>query len=49
MNFGESSYGEISYGDSIELAAPIIPEVGVETRELILTIELDLIAVVAPA
>ena len=43
--YGEAAYAEISYGDSIELAAPIIPEVGLESRELIIVLEIDVIAI----
>ena len=46
--YGEAAYAEISYGDSIELAAPIIPEVGLETRELIIVLEIDAIAIALP-
>lgn len=43
--YGEASLGETALAEGVDGAAPIIPEVGVETRQLIFVIELDLIAV----
>lgn len=44
--YGEAAYAETSYADAVQLAAPIIPEVLLETRELVIVVEIDLIAVV---
>lgn len=43
--YGEAAYAETSYADSLQTAVPIIPEVGFETRELVIVVEIDLIAV----
>jgi hypothetical protein len=43
--FGEGSLAESALAESAGGAEPIIPEVGVETRQLVFVIELDLIAV----
>ena len=39
--YGDSAYAESGYADVPDLGAPIIPEVGVETRQLVFVIEID--------
>ena len=46
LMYGEAAYAETSYAEASGLAAPIIVEVGQETRELIIAIEIELIQVV---
>ena len=43
--YGDASYAESAYGEGVGLAAPIIPEVGLETRQLVYAIELELISI----
>jgi hypothetical protein len=43
--FGEGSLAESALAEGVSGAEPIIPEVGVETRQLVFVIEMNLIAV----
>lgn len=43
--YGEAAMGESALAEGASEAAPIIPEVGVETRQLIYVFEIDLIPV----
>jgi Right handed beta helix region len=43
--YGESSFAESAFGEGVGLAPPLIPEIGLETRQLVYAIELELISV----
>lgn len=41
--YGEASLGEVSLAESPDAGVPIIPEVAVETKQLVFVVEIDLL------
>ena len=41
--FAEAAFAEISFGEGLTIGPLIIPEVGLETKQLVILIEIDLV------